>query len=265
MPDPLTDLALLERAAGKAGALALDHFRQPVEVWQKDDGPVSEADLAVDRLLRQDLGVARPDYGWLSEETADAGERLAARHLFIVDPIDGTRAFLAGDAGFSTALAVAEEGRVVAAVVHLPARRETYSAAIGQGARRNGLPIACSRRGTLERATALAAKRQLDPALWPGGAPPCDRHFRSSLAWRFCLVAAGRFDLMLTLRDSFDWDVAAGSLIAAEAGASVTDGQGRPLRFNRPLPKQAGVVAAPPLLHDQLMALRRPASEAPID
>ena len=259
MPEPSEDLALLERAAHVAGELALRHFREPVEVWEKEgQGPVSEADLAVDALLRDELGKARPDYGWLSEETADDSLRLGARHLFIVDPIDGTRAFLNGDTGFSTSLAVAEEGRITAAVVHLPAREETYVAALGQGARRNGRPLACSDRGQLERATALCASKQLHPDLWPGGPPAVARHFRSSLAWRLCLVAAGRFDLMLTLRETFDWDIAAGSLIATEAGLAVTDGEGAALRFNKPHPKQAGILAAPPALHRQLLTLRKP-------
>lgn len=262
MPDRAQDLALIERAAREAGEIALRHFRQPVEVWEKaGEGPVSEADLAVDAMLKETLGAARPDYGWLSEETADDPVRLEARRLFIVDPIDGTRAYLAGDTGFSTSIAVAEEGRVTTAVVHLPAREETYVATLGQGARRNERPLAGSRRGTLDDATALCAKRQLDPDLWPGGRPNVARHFRSSLAWRLCLVAAGRFDLMLTLRETFDWDVAAGSLIAAEAGLRVSDGQGAPLAFNRVRPKQDGILAAPPALHAALLELRlgRPA------
>ena len=258
MPDPEQDLALLERAAAAAGAIALRYFRTPLEVREKDGlGPVTEADLAVDSMLREELCSARPGYGWLSEEAADMPGRLTADRLFIVDPIDGTRAFINGDTGFSTALAVVERGRTVAAVVHLPAREETYVATLGGGARRNGRPIACSACRDLARATVLGAKKQLLPEHWPGGAPPSRRHFRSSLAWRLCLVAAGRFDFMVTMRETFDWDIAAGSLIAREAGLRVTDRDGRDLRFDRPRPVQPGVLAAPPALHRRLLELRR--------
>jgi len=104
----------------------------------------------------------------------------------------------------------------------------------------------------------LAAKWQMRAANWPGGQPPLDRHFRPSLAWRLCLVAEGRFDTMLTLRDSFEWDIAAGTLIAAEAGARVTDGNGGPLAFNSPSGMQPGVIVAPPALHGQIMRYRAP-------
>lgn len=258
MHEQASDLALLKEAALAAGEVAMRHFREDPEVWQKDDGqgPVSEADLACDRLLREHLTTARPEYGWLSEESTDDHGRLDAERIFIVDPIDGTRAFLKGEPDWSISLAVADRGRIVTGLVYLPARDQTYSAAAGQGARRDGERLIVSARETLEEATALGAKPQFRSEFWPGGSPPCARSFRSSIAWRLCLVAAARFDLMLTLRDSWEWDVAAGSLIAEEAGARVTDGIGGPLRFNRRTPLNPGVIAAPPLLHDQLMALR---------
>ena len=258
MPDRQEDLALLERAAAEAGAIALRYFRTAVEVREKDgQGPVTEADLAVDAMLRQELCAARAGYGWLSEETPETPGRLSAGRVFIVDPIDGTRAFINGDTGFATALAVGERGRIVAGVVHLPAREETYTATLGDGARRNGHPIACSTCTDLARATVVGAKKQLLPEHWPGGPPPSRRHFRSSLAWRLCLAAAGRFDFMVTMRETFDWDVAAGSLIAAEAGLRVTDRDGHELSFDRARPVQPGVLAAPPALHERLLELRR--------
>ena len=190
------------------------------------------ADLEINAMLRERLRGARPDYGWLSEEDADDPARLACERVFIVDPIDGTRAFIAGEQGFSTALAVVENGRVIAAAVHLPARGETFAAAAGRGATCNSRPIHASSRDRIDGATVLAASVQMRAANWPGGNPPLDRHFRSSLAWRLCLVAKARFDTMVTFRRSFEWDIAAGALIAAEAGAVVTDGVGETMRFN---------------------------------
>jgi myo-inositol-1(or 4)-monophosphatase len=257
-PERHGDLALLVGAAEAAGAIALGHFRRDVEIWEKPgEGPVTEADLAIDRMLGAELGAARPDYGWLSEESEGQHDRDRRERVFIVDPIDGTRAFIAGQEGWGPALAVAERGRVVAAVMHLPARGETFAAALGQGATLNGAPIRASGRAALEGATALVTASQLKDELWPGGPPPVKRHFRPSLAWRLCLVGQGRFDIMVTLRPAYEWDIAAGSLIAAEAGATVTDGAGAALEFNRHPARAPGVIAAPEALHRALMARRQ--------
>jgi len=257
-PDWRGDLALLLGAAEAAGPIALGHFKGDVAVWEKPGlGPVTEADLAIDAMLRVELGAARPEYGWLSEESEGQPDRADRERAFIVDPIDGTRAFIAGDEGWGIALAVAERGRVVAAVMHLPARGETFAAILGQGATLNGAPIRASGRAMLEGAAALAGSAQLKDEFWPGGPPPVKRHFRSSLAWRLCLVGQGRFDMMVTLRPAYEWDIAAGSLIATEAGAVVTDGDGAALVFNRHPDRAPGVIAAPEALHRALMARRR--------
>ncbi|MGM0586303.1 MAG: inositol monophosphatase family protein, partial [Pseudomonadota bacterium] len=147
-PDPrdAEDLALLVEAADAAGEIALRHFRSGPESWEKSGGlgPVSEADLEVDRMLRAELLAARPGYGWLSEETADEGERragrLAAERIFVADPIDGTRAFLKGEETWGHALAVVQGGEVRAGVMRLPARGVLYVAAKGGGATRDGAP-----------------------------------------------------------------------------------------------------------------------------
>jgi myo-inositol-1(or 4)-monophosphatase len=254
-PNATADRDLLVEAAKAAGAIALRHFGADPQTWEKPGaGPVTEADLEIDRMLKARLGAARPDYGWLSEESEGEHDRDRRERVFIVDPIDGTRAFIAGEKGWGPAIAVAERGRVVAAAMYLPARGQTYAAARGQGATRDGAPIRASARAVLEGATALAALSQLKEDFWPGGIPPVERHFRSSLAWRLCLVAEGRFDLMITLRDAFEWDIAAGALIATEAGATVTDRLGAELGFNRHPAQSRGVIAAPPKLHRALMA-----------
>jgi len=257
--EPADDLALLVEAAEAAGVIAMAHFRKDVESWEKPgEGPVTAADIAIDHMLHERLGTARPDYGWLSEESERGHDRDRCERVFIVDPIDGTRAFIAGQEGWGTALAVADRGRVVSAAMHLPARTETFAATLGGGATRNGQPIRASSRSVLEGAAALATSTALKPEFWPGGPPSVERHFRSSLAWRLCLVAQGRFDLMLTLRDAYEWDIAAGGLIAAEAGAVVTDRLGAELWFNRHPAKSPGVIAAPAALYRALMTRLHP-------
>ena len=235
--------------------MALPYWRNAPEEWDKggDAGPVTEADLAVNDYLKSALLEARPSYGWLSEESEDTPDRLERDRVFIVDPIDGTRAFIAGEKSWSHSLAVAEGGRVVAGVVFLPVSGKLYSAQAGRGATLNGVQIGVSRRKDIAGASVLSAKNALASARWPGGVPPVKRQFRPSLAYRLSLVAEGRFDAMLTLRDTWEWDVAAGSLIAGEAGATVTDQHGKPLAFNHEQPKLPGLLAAPEAIHSALL------------
>ncbi len=252
------DLALLAQAADDAGAISLAHFGRAPQVWDKggDAGPVSQADLDIEAALRARLLAARPDYGWLSEESPDSPDRLARRRVFVVDPLDGTRAFLAGQDGFAHALCVVEDGAPLAAVVTLPRLGHRYLAARGAGATCNGRSIAPSARVQSDGATVLTGRAQLAPALWPGGVPAVDRHARTALAWRLALVAHGQFDAALTLRAAWHWDIAAGALLVAEAGGTVTDGTGAALRFNTADPRAPGVIAAGPALHAALMARR---------
>ncbi|MEM8597121.1 MAG: 3'(2'),5'-bisphosphate nucleotidase CysQ [Pseudomonadota bacterium] len=262
MPEPaedaLADRDLLVAAAEEAGEIALRHFRRSPAVTEKPDGqgPVTEADLAVDRALAINLRRARPGYGWLSEETTDGPDRLTAERVLIVDPIDGTRAFIDGQAGWAVAVAVAVRGQITAAVVHLPARGETYAAALNAGATLNGMRLSPSPEAPVEPEI-LAAKPALAPEHWPGGLPVLKRSFRPSLAWRLCLAASGRFDGMVTIQPTWEWDVASGSLIAAEAGRAVSDADGLPLAFNATPPRTPGVIAAAPALHARLIAARR--------
>jgi myo-inositol-1(or 4)-monophosphatase len=253
LPEP--DLALLIEAAHMAGEIALRHFEGDRAATEKpgDQGPVTEADLEVDRALRAMLLAERPDYGWLSEESEDDPARLAAARVFVVDPIDGTRAFIEGGKAWSHSLAVVEKGRAVAAVVHLPRLMRTYSAAAGKGALRNGAPIRASGHQDLAGARVLLNATQLAPEFWPGGVPPVERHFRSSIAYRLCLAGEGRFDGMVTFRETWEWDCAAGDLVAREAGAAVTDRRGESLLFNKPRPTLRGVIAAAPGLHQGLL------------
>lgn len=245
---PARDLDLLVEAATEAGRIARGYFRRDPGIWHKPEGagPVTEADMAVDEMLKARLMAARPGYGWLSEETPDDRSRLQAERVFIVDPIDGTRAFIAGEKGWAHSLAVAENGRITVGVVHLPMLDATYSATRDGPALLNGTAIRASDRGEISRATVLATRASFDPRHWRGGTPPpCTRKFRPSLAWRLCLVAEGRFDAMMTLRPTWEWDIAAGSLIAERAGARVTDRFGAPLQFNATNPSAPGVIAAP--------------------
>jgi myo-inositol-1(or 4)-monophosphatase len=238
------DLALLVEAAREAGELMM-RMRPEVRTRRKPDGsPVTEADLAVDALLKARLLGARPDYGWLSEESADDADRLRRPRVFVVDPIDGTTAFVKGKPWFCTALAVVAQGRPVAAAIYAPATGEMFAAAAGRGATRNGAPIHASAAQTLAGAVVCGEARLLPPPRWP----PLRLLGRNAIAYRLCLTAAGDVDATLSPTPKWEWDVAAGALIAAEAGAAVTDAQGEPLVFNRRIPRLPGLVACAPAL-----------------
>ncbi|MCQ0969350.1 3'(2'),5'-bisphosphate nucleotidase CysQ (plasmid) [Paracoccus sp. TK19116] len=260
MPEPdtahQTDLALLLAAAERAGEIARQYWRQDPVAWEKDAGagPVSEADLAVNAFLEDNLRGTRPDYGWLSEESEADPSRLDAEFCFIIDPIDGTRAFIDGQQGFSHSLAIAQGERIVAAVVHLPVMGLTYAAQADGPATLNGAPIGPSD-AAIAGASVLTYRAATEPQHWVGGiAPPFRREFRPSLAWRLCLASEGRFDAALSLRAAWEWDIAAGALIAERAGAAVSDIHGAAMRFNSPRALVPGLVVAGPRLHAELLA-----------
>ena len=252
---PVRDLDLLRSVALDAGKIASGYFGGTYTSEDKPDnaGPVTEADLAVNRMLEDRLRAARPDYGWLSEETEDSDARLETSRVFIIDPIDGTRNFIEGGRTWAHSLAIAQEGRVIAAVVFLPMLDRMFAASKGGGATLNGEPIYSSDRVTLPGATLLSARPALQPEFWkPGQVPAVERVYRPSLAYRLALVAQGRYDAMLTLRDSWEWDIAAGALLLEEAGATVSDRHGQALDFNNPRPMLPGVVAAAEGVHGAL-------------
>ena len=252
------DLDLIRAAAVEAGALALAERARGVSVRSKPGGsPVTSADYAVDAMLKDALLKARPDYGWLSEETEDTPDRLSRRRIFIVDPIDGTVAFMKDRPWWCVPIAVVEDGCVVAAVVHAPMLGETYTATLGGGAALNGEPIHASATDTLDNAGILASAQMFRDLYWPEPWPPMRFENRNALAYRMSLVAAGQYDAAVAFTPRWDWDVAAGSLIAAEAGAVVTDHHGGEWRFNRPDPRQAGMVCAAAALHPLILARTR--------
>lgn len=247
----------------QAGALAMGYFRRPIARDLKSDGSdVSEADLAVDRFLKETLGGVRPAYGWLSEESEDDPIRLQAERVWIVDPIDGTKAFLKGADQWAVSAALAERGNVVLAAVYNPASGEFFSARKGFGASLNGRPIRASGADRLEGARLAGSEGLFRKSIWEQPWPPMDVAWVYSIAYRICLAAMGRFDGAVSMTTVNEWDVAAAVLVMREAAGAITLATGEPMTFNRERPRVAGVIAAGPELHRLLEERIAPVARA---
>ncbi len=258
-------LTAMQDAAREAGALALAFFRAGADTsarvdWKEGGSPVSEADYAVDSFLRQRLRALLPQAGWLSEETADDSERLSRALTFIVDPIDGTRAFIKGDPRWAISVALVEDGAPALAVLHLPALDETFLAGAGGGAFLNDAPIRASERGELAGASLAGPPKWLDSLARTGLAFE-RRPAVPSLAYRIAQVACGRLDAGIASTNAWDWDIAAADLIVREAGGRLTDLDKKKPAYNSAFPRHGALGAAPVGLHDALIdALQRAAA-----
>jgi myo-inositol-1(or 4)-monophosphatase len=252
--DYAIDLALAKEAAQEAGAVAMRYFGAPMDVRDKSpNNPVSEADLAIDTLLKERLLAARPDYGWLSEETVDDQSRLSAKRVWVVDPIDGTRAFIKAKPHFTICIGLLENAIPIVGVVFNPATGEMFEAYLGGGARLNGVEIMPSLTSTIENCAMLGDQSMFDHPAWPTPWPDMDVVSRNSIAYRMCLVASGHYDGAIALSAKSDWDVAAATLIVSEAGGVATTHENKPFAFDHIVPLQKSLVVAGKALHPLLI------------
>jgi myo-inositol-1(or 4)-monophosphatase len=246
----------LEAAMREAGEIARVTSRRPFRRWTKgkEKSPVSEADIAVNEFLQRRLGELAPEAGWLSEETEERPGAGASRVTWIVDPIDGTRAFIAGRPDWTISVALVEDGRPVLAALYAPVTEDMFLALRGQGATRNDVQMRRSDEPSLTGARIAGPKRYLDgiERLCPSVLPQPKVH---SLALRLTQVGSGDFDLAFASGGSHDWDLAAADLLVHEAGGVLTDLTGRPLSFNRPHGVHGALVAAGPARHRALFEL----------
>jgi len=252
------DLDLLVAAARRAGDIALGYFRGANRSWIKSgNSPVSQADIEADACLRALLLEARPDYGWLSEESRPEDLLLDREATFVVDPLDGTRGFLTGDPQWCVCAAVVHKGRPVAGVVHCPALSRTFAAALGAGATLNGerlspsvsaevRVVTGSKRLNVEVAGRLGRRVKVHP-------------FVPSLAYRLALVATGEIDGAFARPGAHDWDIAAADLILSEAGGALADPAGRPVSYRVSVGRAPALIAAGPGRMGALAALAKSA------
>ncbi|MDP4605885.1 MAG: 3'(2'),5'-bisphosphate nucleotidase CysQ [Erythrobacter sp.] len=243
----MIDRSRLEAIVREAGRIA--HSRWPgagyaLQSWDKTpNNPVSEADLEVDRFLKRELLHLLPSAAWLSEETADDKARTDSGLIWLVDPIDGTRDFVRGRSGWAVSVALVSAGRPLIGMLAAPARGEEWVAVAGQGATLNGTPLQASTRQQFAGARVPTDSLPKDDADLVAVEQP------NSIALRIAMVADDRADLVATLRWGYEWDIAAATLIAREAGAQVSDAFGHPLAYNKHDPRDFGVLVCSPAIH----------------
>jgi myo-inositol-1(or 4)-monophosphatase len=268
--NPFDDLArqitpVVRDTAREAGRIASGFFRSGLKtsarVWSKDGGsPVTEADMAVDAFLKTRLSAVVPEAAWLSEETADHPTRLHSELVWIVDPIDGTRAFLSGSHDWSISIALLAQGRPILGIVDAPAHGALYEARRGHGALRDGVTLEASpaaQTAGLSVAGPKALVDRLEQRVEGVKRPPRI----PSLALRLVRVAEGSVDAGLVSSNSCDWDIAAGDLILEEAGGVLTRLDGRRPAYNQAEPLHGELLAAPRRLHPHLIeAMTAPAA-----
>ncbi len=241
------ELAILIDVMRAAGAEALRFVADGFETSRKpDQSPVTSADLAVNQMLHSRLTSAFPHDGWLSEESPDCPDRLQKRRVWVVDPIDGTKAFISGESEFCISVALIEQGRPVVAGIFNPSTDELFTTMRGGGLHLNGEPVVPPTARSGRHPIVALNRWEQKIGRFTALDPSASHHPIRSIAWVLALTAAGRIDAVVTLEPENEWDVAAGTLLITEAGGAIADAQGRDLTFNRRPPRYSGIMATSP-------------------
>lgn len=241
-------------AAVFAGEAIMSYYQDSYSVTEKSpDNPVTEADLAADKILKERLTALLPEAGWLSEETADNPERLSRSSIWVVDPLDGTKEFVLGIPEFSVSVALVEENQPILAIIYNPANRELYHAVRKQGAFLNDQPIATSRTENLRGGIVEASRSERQRGEFEPFEDLVNLRTLGSIAYKLARVSAGKSDATWSRGPKSEWDICAGVLLIAEAGGRCADLDDQPFRFNLPYPKVNGIIASNGRIHNQVV------------
>ncbi len=243
-------------AAREAGRIVRTYFQDSYTITQKgEDNPLTDADLASNRVLLERLMGAFPDYGWLSEETADDGSRLERSHVWIVDPLDGTLEFTKGIPEFVVSIGLVVDGEPALGVLYNPIREELFSGVVGVGAWFNGAAALVSAKPELQGSRVVCSRTEMGKGWFEEYKDLLVPEPVGSVAYKFGLVAAGRAEATFTPRPRHEWDVAGGAAVVLAAGGRFSDGKGQIYRFNQPKPLVPGIAATNGAIHDAIVGL----------
>ena len=238
----------------EAGKLALKWFKKDPEQWKKDDGSlVSKADIEINDLLNKLLKNKNPEFGWLSEENEDDRSRLNKKITFVVDPLDGTKAFLEGKKEFSISVAIVKNGLPISGIVFSPSTGEMFEAEKNKGSWKNNKKVIISNYNRLEKCKMIAFKPMFSHPAWKEPWPKMDVENRNSIAYRMALVASGQYDAMMALNSKNDWDIAAGDLLISESGGIVTLHTNKKIIYNTENTKKPSVIGTNKAIHEKII------------
>jgi myo-inositol-1(or 4)-monophosphatase len=248
------ELCILTKAMQVAGAAALQAASDGFETHTKpDQSPVTSADIAVNQILHSHLQETFPHDGWLSEESPDDHTRLKKSRIWVIDPIDGTKAFIRGEPEFCISVALVEDGRPVVAAIFNPSTDELFAAIRGSGLQLNHKPVASQEHRRDRQPVIALSPWELHVGRFKSLEALTINHPMHSIAWALALAASGRIHAVATFEPENEWDIAAGALLIEEAGGTMHDGSGQSLGFNRPDPRYRGIIATHPSCPDHLV------------
>ena len=243
-------------AVKEAGLIALKFYKKDFKSWNKGpDNPVTEADYKINNLLQSKLCTHRKDYGWLSEESTDDLTRLTKRAVWVVDPIDGTKAFINRKPEFTICIALVVDSLPIIGIVYNPATEELYEAVRDQGSKLNGKVINVSNCNNLNQASLLASSTSFKNFNFKTSNKSTKFTFVNSIAYRIALVASGKYDATVTLSQKSDWDIAAAILIAQEAGGISSYSDGSLAVFNNKDTLHPNLIVANSALHKKIISI----------
>jgi len=250
------DCQLAKKVVLEGGKIALRNLgSDSMKTWLKrGHEPVTEIDLEVNEYMKDALTSARPTYGWLSEESADDRRRLDMKNVWVVDPIDGTRAFIKGNDDFTVCLALVKGGKPVVGAIFAPARDQLFLARKGGGATLNGQPIHVGTASDIKGIRLQGDDSYFDrPKRWISPWENITYGKYQSFALRVVEVAAGKYDAAISAKPKSEWDIAAADLIVGEAGGVCCDGDGNPLTYNNKNTRIRRIMASNPALKDEIV------------
>ena len=251
---PSSEHQQIKESIIKAGHIALKWFNNDPENWKKEDGSlISKVDIEINDLLGKILKENNPNYGWLSEESEDDKSRLEKEITFVVDPLDGTKAFLEGKKEFSISIALVRNGEPISGIVYSPSTKEMFEAEKGKGSWKNKKKVNISKFNKLKGCRMVAFKPMFSHPSWKSPWPKMLIDNKNSIAYRMALVASGEFDAMMALNSKNDWDIAAGDLLITEAGGYVSQHNNKKIKYNDISTKKPSVIGSNKEIYNEII------------